>query len=80
MADVGLPHHAVRELIASALDLIVHVQRERSGARRVAAVSEVVRVAAGPATRELYVVRDGRPLRRATPTPALAARAQAGAG
>ena len=80
MAGVGLPHDAVRELIASALDVIVHVRRERSGARRVAAVSEVVRVAAGPATRELYVVRDGRPLRRAEPTPALAARARAGAG
>jgi pilus assembly protein CpaF len=80
MADVGLPHHAVRELIAGALDVIVHVQRERSGARRVAAVSEVVRMAAGPATRELYVLRDGRPLRRAAPTAALEARARAGSG
>jgi pilus assembly protein CpaF len=78
MADVGLPHHAVRDLLAGALDLVVHLRRERSGARRVVAVSEVVRVAGGPATRELYALRDGRPLRRAAPTAALAARLEEG--
>jgi len=65
MADVGLPHAAVRELAAGAIDLVVHQRRERDGARRVAAVSEVVRVAGGPATRELYVLRGERPVWRA---------------
>ena len=65
MADVGLPHAAVREQVASAIDLVVHQARVADGTRRVVAVSEVVRAAAGPATRELYVVRDGRPVWRA---------------
>jgi pilus assembly protein CpaF len=60
MADVALPHAAVRELVAGAIDLVVHQRREPDGRRRVAAVSEVVRVAGGAATRELYAWRDGR--------------------
>jgi pilus assembly protein CpaF len=63
MADVALPHAAVRELLAGALDLVVHQTRDASGARRVTAVSEVVRVASGVATRELFALRDGE-LRR----------------
>ena len=35
MAEVALPHAAVREQVASALDLVVHLERERDGARRV---------------------------------------------
>ncbi|MDP9401590.1 MAG: CpaF family protein, partial [Actinomycetota bacterium] len=54
MAGVGLPHAAVREQVAGALDLVVHQARLPDGARRVVAVAEVVRVAGGPATRELY--------------------------
>ncbi len=65
MADVGLPHAAVREQVCSALDLVVHQARMADGARRVVSVSEVVRVAAGPATRELYALVDGRPTWRA---------------
>ena len=61
MAGVGLPHAAVRELVASAIDVVVHQERGRDGLRRVTAVAEVVRVASGPATRELYTLRDGRP-------------------
>jgi pilus assembly protein CpaF len=60
MAGVGLPHAAVREQVASALDLVVHQVRLPSGAREVESISEVVRVAAGAATRELYR-RGGRP-------------------
>jgi pilus assembly protein CpaF len=65
MADVGLPHAAVREQVAAAIDLVVHQSRMRDGSRLVVALSEVVRVASGPATRELYAWRDGRPVWRA---------------
>jgi pilus assembly protein CpaF len=60
MADVGLPHAAVREQVADAIDLVVQQARLADGARRVVALSEVVRVAGGPATRELYADRGGR--------------------
>ena len=74
MAGVGLPHAAVRALVAGAVDLVVHVARATQGVRRVVAVSEVVRVADGPATRELYALRDGRPVMRAAARPELARR------
>lgn len=59
MADVGLPHAAVREQVAAALDLVVHQVRAADGTRRVTAVSEVLRSDAGPRVRDLVVVRDG---------------------
>ena len=34
MADVGLPHAAVREQVASAVDLVVHQERRRDGVAR----------------------------------------------
>jgi pilus assembly protein CpaF len=74
MAGLGLPHEAVRDQVAGALDLVVHQARMPGGARRVVAVSEVVRVAGGPATRELYALRDGRPAWRAPLGDALAER------
>jgi pilus assembly protein CpaF len=82
MAGLGLPHEAIREQVAGALDLVVHQARMADGARRVVAVSEVVRVAGGAATRELYALREGRPTWRAPLGDRLAARlarAQAGA-
>jgi pilus assembly protein CpaF len=54
MAGVGLPHQAVREQVASALDLIVHQARLPDGLRAVASVTEVVRAAGGAGVRELY--------------------------
>ena len=74
MAGVGLPHAAVREQVAGAIDLVVHQARLSDGSRRVVALAEVVRVAGGPATRELYAVRDGRPRWRAPLRSALAER------
>jgi len=53
MAGVGLPHAAVREQVASAIDVVVHQTRRPDGTRRVESVCEVVRVAGGAATREL---------------------------
>jgi len=41
MAGMELPLKAIREQIASALDLIVHVERMRDGSRRVVNVTEV---------------------------------------
>jgi pilus assembly protein CpaF len=54
MAGVGLPHAAVREQAASALDLIVHQTRLPDGSRAVQSVTEVVRAAGGAGVRELY--------------------------
>jgi len=65
MAGLGLPHEAIREQVAGALDIVVHQARRPDGARRVIAVSEVVRVAGGVGVRELYALRDGRPTWRA---------------
>jgi len=42
MAGFDLPTRAIREQIASALNIIVHVDRFRDGARRVSHVTEVV--------------------------------------
>jgi pilus assembly protein CpaF len=74
MAGLGLPHDAIREQVAGALDLVVHQARMADGSRRVVAVSEVVRVAGGAATRPLYALRDGRPTWRAPLGDRLAAR------
>jgi len=65
MAGLGLPHAAIREQVSDAIDLIVHQTRRPGGGRRVVAVAEVVRVAAGPATREVYGWRGDRPVWRA---------------
>jgi pilus assembly protein CpaF len=61
MAGVGLPHAAIREQVADAIDLVVHQTRMPDGGRRVVAVAEIVRIAGGPATRELFALRGGRP-------------------
>ena len=74
MAGLGLPHAAVREQVADAIDLVVHQARRADGRRRVVAVAEVVRVAGGPGTRELYRLRGDRPVWRATLGDALAER------
>src|SRR3954453_15718689 len=62
MAAIGLPAAAVREQVASALDLVVHQARAPDGSRRVESVCGGVRVAGGAGTRELY--GRGRPLVR----------------
>jgi len=59
MAGVGLPHAAIRDQVASALDLVVHQARLPNGSRVVDSVSEVLRVAGGAGTRELWT-RGGR--------------------
>jgi pilus assembly protein CpaF len=59
MAAIGLPHAAIRDQVAAALDLVVHQARLPDGARVVVSVSEVLRVAGGAGTRELWT-RGGR--------------------
>ena len=54
MAGVGLPHTAVREQVASALDVVVHQTRLPDGSRVVESVTEVVRTAGGTGARDLY--------------------------
>jgi len=71
MADVALPHAAVRELVAGAIDLVVQQRREPDGRRRIAAVAAVT---PGGGVRELFALRDGRPRWRLPLPPALAAR------
>ena len=62
MAGVGLPHQAVREQVAGAVDLVVHQERRLDGSRAVVSVSQVVRAAGGAGTRELlYGDRVERP-------------------
>jgi pilus assembly protein CpaF len=74
MAGVGLPHNAIREQAASALDVVIHLERSRDGVRRVIAVTEVVRAAGDIGVRELYGRRGGETRLCAPPTDALAAR------
>jgi pilus assembly protein CpaF len=52
----------MRQQVASALDLIVHQSRLPDGSRVIECASEVVRVAGGAGTRDLY--RRGARLRR----------------
>ena len=63
MADDALPHVAVRQQAASAIDLVVHLQRQRSGERVVAEIAEVVRFASEIGVRPLFTAADGE-LRR----------------
>src|SRR4029077_20629640 len=68
MAGVGLPHAAIREQVAEAIDLVVHQARGADGRRRGESVAEVFRVVGGVGTRDLYALRAGRPLWRARGT------------
>jgi pilus assembly protein CpaF len=74
MAGLGLPHAAIREQVADAIDLVVVQARGSDGTRRVIGVSEVVRVAGGAGVRELYALRSGRPCWRAPLGDSLAGR------
>jgi pilus assembly protein CpaF len=80
MAGVGLPHAAIREQVASALDVVVHQSRAAGGGRRVEAVAEVVRAPGGAGTRELYRLRGQRPFWRPPAEGGLARRLGAAAG
>ena len=59
MADVGLPHDAIREQVAAAIELVVHQRRTADGRREVAAIGEVVRRAGGIGVRDLFIAGGG---------------------
>jgi pilus assembly protein CpaF len=60
MAGVDVPFAAVQRQVASAIELVVHQERTRSGGRRVAAISEVLRrVDGGYELRDLMRLTDG---------------------
>ncbi len=55
MAGFDLPVHAIRQQVASALDLIIQLERLENGARRVVAITEVQRMESEVITlQELY--------------------------
>ncbi|MEI7436922.1 MAG: CpaF/VirB11 family protein, partial [bacterium] len=78
MAGMDLPLRAIREQIASAVDLIVHEARFSDGTRKVTAISEIVGLEGEMITmQELYgfertgVTPDGRTVGRFRPTGAV---------
>lgn len=55
MAGLGLPAEAIRRQIGSALDLVVHLERRRSGERQVMELLEVLQWReSAPSVRQLY--------------------------
>jgi pilus assembly protein CpaF len=58
MAGFDLPLRAIRQQIASALDLIVHLERLEDGSRRVTSITEVLRMESEVITlQELYAFK-----------------------
>jgi len=55
MADVGLPHRAIRAQVATAIDLVVHQVRGNGGQRRVTRVDEVSEVDGVTVCEPLYI-------------------------
>ena len=53
MAGVGLPHAAIAEQVQRGIDLVVHLERDGSGARRVTEIAEVVRAAGATGLRDV---------------------------
>jgi pilus assembly protein CpaF len=51
MAGVGLPHAAIAEQAQRGIDLVVQIERDGDGSRRVSEISEVVRTAGATAVR-----------------------------
>ncbi len=74
MAGMDLPMRAIREQVASAIDLIVQLERMQDGTRKISKVSEVLGMEGEVITMsDLFLfqhqgVRDGRIMGRAVPT------------
>ena len=56
MAGVGLPHAAIAEQVQRGIDLVVHMERRRDGARVLGEIAEVVRAAGSTAVRTMDAV------------------------
>lgn len=59
MSGYSLPVEAIREQIASAIHVIIHLNRLRNGARIVTHISEVVKRGDGIVVQDLYHHKDG---------------------
>jgi pilus assembly protein CpaF len=59
MAGMDLPMRAIREQVASAVDLIVHQARLKDGTRRITHISEVERMEGDVITLQDIFVYDG---------------------
>jgi len=74
MSGVELPIRAIREQIASALDLVVHIERLRDGTRRVTNITEIQGMEGDTITMmDIFIfeqtgVEDGRVIGRLRPT------------
>ena len=74
MAGVELPVRAIREQIASALDLVVHLERLRDGTRRVTNITEIQGMEGDTVTMmDIFIfeqtgIEDGRVIGRLRPT------------
>jgi pilus assembly protein CpaF len=67
MAGYDLPLRAIRQQVASALDLIVHLERLEDGSRRVTAITEVQRMESDVITQqEIYAFKMENILRERT--------------
>jgi pilus assembly protein CpaF len=53
MAGMDLPHRAIREQVAAALDLVIQIERAPDGKRRVSQISEIVGMEG-----EVYLLQD----------------------
>lgn len=58
MADLGVPHGVVRESLAGAIDLVLHLGRGVEGQRFALSLCEVTRVAGSAAVREVWSRQD----------------------
>ena len=54
MADVGLPHAAIRRQLGRGLDLVVHMRRGEDGSRVVSEAAKIIDADDGAETRELW--------------------------
>ena len=71
MAGMDLPIRAIREQVASAVDLIVHQTRLKDGSRRITHVTEVERMEGDVITlQDIFVYDHSARLRRERPQPA----------
>ena len=80
MAGIDLPVRAIREQMASAIDLIVHQTRLKDGTRRITHITEVEGMEGDVITlQDIFAVRLPRRRGRARPLPRHAARHRAAA-
>ena len=75
MAGFELPLKAIRQQIASALELVIHLERAETGLRRVTSITEVLRMEGDIVTlQDLFELDDDGRLRRTALQPACAHR------